>query len=446
MHPALQIAEIVELICNESADFDGDRDLKTLGALARTATTFTHSALNGLWERQNGLINILECLPADLWDVGRGLLDDGSLFHLLCPVKQTDLERLLVHSARVKILEFAREDVTPRISGLLHQIQPFLPQSSLFPNLRSIIFERARERGLLSPHLGLFIPNTVTRIWMNLEDIGNWPLLPLLPPLNSSFTSVRLIMDRDPNNMERSFISTFVWALDQVTDLEVPALDPTALKHVASLVALKSLSINRAGAGDLSPGLLRPLGFYLRMQHYDYFHYPDNRGFYGHTISLLFCFSSMQNLDLCAPGRFQLEDAFPELWLLSLTTSDGVHYTPHVTLDGFAIHCPYLASLSIAFDATVIPPAIDFTTSNAFYPKLTKLDVLDSRISSPSDVARFLPGIFPLLARLACNHEPMRGVLTAEDCENWDQVKSMLDARRRCREERLRAAAPSMRV
>jgi hypothetical protein len=86
MHPALQIAEIVELICIESVDPDDDRDLNTLYALARTASTFTHSALNGLWKFQTTLINILKCLPADLWDVERGLLHEGSSFvGNICP-------------------------------------------------------------------------------------------------------------------------------------------------------------------------------------------------------------------------------------------------------------------------------------------------------------------------------------------------------------------------
>jgi hypothetical protein len=77
MHPALRIAEIVGLICDS---FDPDYEPKTLLALARTATFFTHSVLNGLWESQATLINVLRCLPADLWDVERGLLDDGSSF------------------------------------------------------------------------------------------------------------------------------------------------------------------------------------------------------------------------------------------------------------------------------------------------------------------------------------------------------------------------------
>ncbi|KAJ7263849.1 hypothetical protein C8J57DRAFT_1470620 [Mycena rebaudengoi] len=483
MHPALQIVEIVGLICNF---VDPDDDPETLWALARTATTFTHSALNGLWECQNTLFHVLSCLPADLWDAECGVLDDDGpsawptyFQELLRPVKQIDLERLLVHSARVKVLKLT-VDETPE------------------------------GKGLLGPHLSLFIPDTVTQIWMNLEEISNLSLLPLLLPLNSSFTSVTLSMDRSPTQNERSLISTFVRALDRLTHLGVPTLDPAALEHVASLATLKSFEIGHAGTGDLSTGLLWPTGFCaltnlsfygtpfqfttdlihglssspvaslylsrcnlpteytmralclalslhlahgtlsdLRMKNQSQL--PDiGHGFGGHTISPLLCFGNMQSLELYTPGRFQLEDvtvwdlarAFPRLRRLLLTTSNGVHYPAGVTLDGlraFAIHCPQLTTMCIAVNTTVIPLAVDSATPDTFHMKLTCLDVLNSRISSPSDVARFLSGIFPVLVTL------IHYTADLENCENWDRVRDMLP-RLAHRKEWLGAAAPSMRV
>jgi hypothetical protein len=99
--------------------------------------------------------------------------------------------------------------------------------------------------------------------------------------------------------------------------------------------------------------------------------------------------------------------------------------------------------MRIAFNATVIPPAIDSATPNAFHMKLTGLDVLTSRISLPSDVARFLSGIFPVLVTLIHYHAPTQGGFTAQDCENWDRVRDLLpklaDAYRK---EQLGAEAP----
>ncbi|KAJ7258023.1 hypothetical protein C8J57DRAFT_1646590 [Mycena rebaudengoi] len=276
-------------------------------------------------------------------------------------------------------------------------------------------------------------------------------------------------------------------------DLHMPTLDPAALEHLASLATLKSLDIRNAGPGDLSPGplgfcALTGLSFYtapfqfiadlihglsnspvaslylgcrdlptentmtLRLvlstgiahsKNCYYVHCPDMAcGFDGHAISPLFCFGCMQNLEMSAPGRFQLDDAtvwdlaqaFPELRHLSLRICTAVHYAPHLTHDGlwaFAVHCPQLTAMHIAFNATVIPPSIDSesATPDAFPTKLTELDVLNSQISSPSHVARFLLDIFPILVTLVRNREPTQEGFTAEDCENWDRVRDLLPIR-----------------
>ncbi|KAJ7245827.1 hypothetical protein C8J57DRAFT_759222 [Mycena rebaudengoi] len=125
MHPALETAQIVQLICNSVEPNNEQSREGALWALARTATTFTHSALNGLWAAQPTLINVLRCLPPDLLHVEGGQSDEGHSFHLLRTAKQTDLERLLSHSVRVRALELTAEAVTPRISGILEQIRPF---------------------------------------------------------------------------------------------------------------------------------------------------------------------------------------------------------------------------------------------------------------------------------------------------------------------------------
>ncbi|KAJ7262400.1 hypothetical protein C8J57DRAFT_1071132, partial [Mycena rebaudengoi] len=100
----------------------------------------------------------------------------------------------------------------------------------------------------------------------------------------------------------------------------------------------------------------------------------------------------------------------------------------------FATHCPQLGKMQIAFNAIVTPPATDSATPDVFQTKLSYLDVLNSPISLPLNVARFLSGIFPNLVE----HQD------TEDCLNWGQVTELLpkfaDVHQ---EERLRAAAPS---
>ncbi|KAJ7254225.1 hypothetical protein C8J57DRAFT_1076394 [Mycena rebaudengoi] len=179
--------------------------------------------------------------------------------------------------------------------------------------------------------------------------------------------------------------------------------------------------------------------------------------FNGHTISPLLCFSRIQKLDLESPGGFKLDDAtawdmaraFPELRQLSLRSSTRVHCTHSLTLHGlraFATHCPELWSISIAFDATVIPPAANCATPDIFQTELTYLFLVASPISSPPHVARFLSGIFPNLVVLMRFRGPMQAAITIQDCEKWDQVtvtellSMFADVRQ---EERLRTAAAS---
>ncbi|KAJ7225027.1 hypothetical protein C8J57DRAFT_983408, partial [Mycena rebaudengoi] len=141
---------------------------------------------------------------------------------------------------------------------------------------------------------------------------------------------------------------------------------------------------------------------------------------------------------------FELDDAalwdmaraFPELRKLFLAYT-AVWCTPGITLGGlraFATHCPQLGNMQIAFNATVTLPATDSATPDVFQTKLSYLDVLNSPISMPLDVARFLSGIFPNLVEVICHRQD------TEDCLNWGQVIELLpkfaDVRQ---EERLRA-------
>ncbi|KAJ7226398.1 hypothetical protein C8J57DRAFT_1585700 [Mycena rebaudengoi] len=396
-----------------------------------------------------------------LWDGEGGLSDDGPSFHLLRPVTQTDMECLLVHSSRVKAFHFTAEAVTAGICRLLEEIRPFLPQGFLFPNLRSLSFsgQTSKRTELLGTHLRLFLPDSVTRIWMNLNEVGNWSLLPLLPPLHTSFPSVTLITSTGGTQVdERSIIPTFLRSPHRVMHLQVPTLDQPALEHLASLSTLKSLILQRS----LNPSIIWPAGFpalmslsfdgapfdiianliprvskspiahldlgttdlptesgmrslclllsthiadstLSRLHTHDNFSLDAHHGFGGHRISPLFYFGSMHDLRLWVPGGFKLDDAtvwdlagsFPKLRCLYLASSSTEHCAPGMTLAGlreFATHCPQLKRMRISFDAAVIPPAGD----DIFLAEFTWLDVPNSPIGSPPHVARFLSGIFPL--------------------------------------------------
>jgi hypothetical protein len=79
MHRALEILEIIEMICghlpqpsaNPYLRLD-EHDLpmaRSLAALARTSKNFQNPALDALWRVQHTLLNLLKCMPSDLWNI-----------------------------------------------------------------------------------------------------------------------------------------------------------------------------------------------------------------------------------------------------------------------------------------------------------------------------------------------------------------------------------------
>lgn len=64
MHPSLRIPEIVRMICTLlTAPAE-------LAAMARTCNLFSDAALDVLWRRQDSILNLIRCMPPDLWETG----------------------------------------------------------------------------------------------------------------------------------------------------------------------------------------------------------------------------------------------------------------------------------------------------------------------------------------------------------------------------------------
>lgn len=67
MHRALDIAEIVQMICREFAGGSGYHS-KSLSSLARTSRFFHEPAVEVLWHTQLTFNHVLTCLPTDSWE------------------------------------------------------------------------------------------------------------------------------------------------------------------------------------------------------------------------------------------------------------------------------------------------------------------------------------------------------------------------------------------
>jgi hypothetical protein len=80
MHRGLGILEIVEIICAqlglESSESLSTDASSALSALARTSQFFHNPALNVLWRHQDTLVNLIRCMPEDLWDITQGSDDE----------------------------------------------------------------------------------------------------------------------------------------------------------------------------------------------------------------------------------------------------------------------------------------------------------------------------------------------------------------------------------
>lgn len=87
MHPCLSLDEILRLLARVLVMTEAKA---TAAALACCCKTFEEPALDVLWETQNRLIPLLECLPRDAWEE-----EDGSFVSLLTGLIFSRLKRLI---------------------------------------------------------------------------------------------------------------------------------------------------------------------------------------------------------------------------------------------------------------------------------------------------------------------------------------------------------------
>ncbi|KAJ7291626.1 hypothetical protein C8J57DRAFT_1588040 [Mycena rebaudengoi] len=466
MHHFFSIPELVELVCKELNYSRVHR--KDLAALARTATVFHHPALDVLWRQQDGLMNVILCMPADLWE-SEELVKSWS-FALSRPITPSDLERPLIYSRRVKSL-YNQNTITRDLGRILEVMKPFLPQGILLPNLRHVdLLLRPAVDVTIIPYLSFAL---VTSICLQLESWFSLPNLPLVYPALKRLE----IKSSSPDPAHSDFLtstSTYVRKLIQIEELILPTLDRAAYDHLSTLPALRYLHLTewRTPDPDLFPSVpshpsghtgfpvlqrliaqcmalgsvmevvngfsstpLRhlsvratsALGPEHRIQHF--FAALSTHLVHGALEEIhlwLGVEGEVVTLYLPVLGKILLDDAavwdmaraWPNLVTLKLIDrQDDSDLLPIITLASlraFATHCPELITLALTFDATVVPPSSD--EQPVLYNKLSDLYVWYSPISSPALVGRFLAEIFPNIERIqSFNHY-----------EPWEEVEDVV--------------------
>ncbi|KAJ7788929.1 hypothetical protein B0H14DRAFT_3575436 [Mycena olivaceomarginata] len=165
----------------------------------------------------------------------------------------------------------------------------------------------------------------------------------------------------------------------------------------------------------------------------------------GPILATLFCFGNLTEITLEPPVGFDIDDetvadmarAWPKLKSRCLIASSDLHHPSSMLLNGlcvFANHCYELTYLTIAFDASTVPPFDDSSVTAVSQSSLTSLDVGASPMIHPSLVAQFLSRLFPNLAIIRTLNEWCR-----DDEENisenpvehaqytrWEQVQIAL--------------------
>ncbi|KAJ7214903.1 hypothetical protein GGX14DRAFT_443394, partial [Mycena pura] len=258
MHRALQIAEIVDLICSQIAT-QIHRDASRpdwasgdLAALARTSKNFLDPALNGLWSYQDTFLPILLCMPGDLWDGPVfNVVDSLNLARSIVP---TDWDRPLFYLHRVKHLSITDYMNMPS-QDLFDTFSLCLPTDHFFPNLRSL--EWTNVNSALFHNIRLLLGPNITDLQITFTD--DIPCLSFIPMIAAKYPDLRSadlyceFAEFRPESRELETISLFARGLKCIETLSVDALDGSAFAHLSTLPTLESLTVMNLCAFSFAP-------------------------------------------------------------------------------------------------------------------------------------------------------------------------------------------------
>ncbi|KAJ7729813.1 hypothetical protein B0H16DRAFT_225562 [Mycena metata] len=485
MHRCLSVQELLALIFShlDPREDSGHRSyswrqpaLQDLAVVARTCGTFREPALDRLW-RSSALVNLLRCMPADLWAIDTEVPDGWKCsMRARRAIRPEDWNRVLACSPRIRDLGCNSWDCD--LSGIFPVISVCLPDQ-LLPNLQTLYWCPADP---IFHYIHLFLGPKITSLTFSGSSI---PAISLLPTLALKCPTLK---DVSISSGEKKAVSIFLRSLECLESVHVETLDHSTLEHLSRLPTLTSLRLNTLPVfHSLSPRFdpqpfavlrklhldsmdmeaithflrsckevpLRSLSFYVQS-------YPttaESHEFYralsasvlhsslteasfdvgintfdGNTpnfrihresIQFLAAFTNLVTIDISSPVGIDWDDttaaelarAWPHLETLHMTSYGPSRSPPDTTLEclySFAKWCPRLADLTITFDGIRAPPSLDQTPGRPSQYALKSIDVAHSRISTAiTPVVQFLSTIFPDLKRIATS----RDGLNNEDLE-----------------------------
>ncbi|KAJ7171386.1 hypothetical protein C8R46DRAFT_948444, partial [Mycena filopes] len=236
MHHALEIPEILDLVVAQLA-LDRHCDL---AALALTCTDTHDVALDVLWREQDTVLNLLRCMPADLWEtVFVGGIATLRARRELVP---SDWDRWMRYAYRVRSLICT--DPVDASDPVLDEAYRTITQNppsggALLPRLEHLSWCHRQLR--YSPLIDIFLtPNVQT---INLDgQVDHGHLFTTLVERCPSLLSVTVRgVTGSSSDLERRRLSTFVCALTSVELLDVRTIDLPMLMHLDGLATLRTL-------------------------------------------------------------------------------------------------------------------------------------------------------------------------------------------------------------
>ncbi|KAJ7612556.1 hypothetical protein FB45DRAFT_843137 [Roridomyces roridus] len=199
------------------------------------------------------LVNVLRCLPADSFELRR--TKNGSMetrvMHLLRPLRESDLERVLFYTGYVKYL--CSDAFYHDISALFPVVSGWLSENTL-PKLRALGWFHTE---IDVQHIYPFLTPKLTEISVSVASGGALTLLSTLPRRCPHLKDVRLLLSRNSDNRDPQAVQAVSAFVRELHDLEVLSLDPeidgAALAHLAVVSSIRDLCLEQITSSPLSP-------------------------------------------------------------------------------------------------------------------------------------------------------------------------------------------------
>ncbi|KAJ7469084.1 hypothetical protein FB451DRAFT_1091817 [Mycena latifolia] len=246
MHPCLRIPELIDLIFSHLKPSIWGRpnpDSTALAALARTCTILSSRALDVLWRKQTDLVNLLRCMPSDVWMIST-VPGRGSMMLLTRPILARDWDRPLFYTHRVKVFDSLASGVSSiSLLEFFPALSLSLPTDCVFPNLTRLYWGPRSGGDVDFQYIRLFLSTPLRSIDISSTvSSSSLSLLAALPLKCRALQSVSIRIEF-VHWATQSCLSEFVQALLVVEDLRMYLPDLAALQHVGRLATLRTLEI-----------------------------------------------------------------------------------------------------------------------------------------------------------------------------------------------------------